>query len=139
VLERYADGSYRIALRWNNHCRSDDQTPIPVRVIAYTLPGIPDAEARYRVITSILEPDRAPAPELAALYHERWEIETAFDEFKTHLRGARCVLHDEDLAHAIVDRVLERGRLLTLDGPSLRTKHLGLDDHTASTPSPQVA
>ena len=49
------------------------------------------------------------------------------------------VLHDEDLAHAIVDRVLERGRLLTLDGPSLRTKHLGLDDPTASRPSPQVA
>lgn len=49
------------------------------------------------------------------------------------------VLHDDDLAHAIVDRVLERGRLLTLDGPSLRTKHLGLDDPTASTPSPQVA
>ena len=38
------------------------------------------------------------------------------------------VLHDEDLAQAIVDRVLERGRLLTLDGPSMRTKHLGLDD-----------
>ena len=38
------------------------------------------------------------------------------------------VLHDEDLAQAIVDRVLERGRLLHLDGPSLRTKHLGLDD-----------
>lgn len=49
------------------------------------------------------------------------------------------VLHDEDLAHAIVDRVLERGRLLTLDGPSLRTKHLGLDDPTASGPSPQMA
>jgi len=42
------------------------------------------------------------------------------------------VLHDEDLAQAIVDRVLERGRLLTLDGPSMRTKHLGLDE----TPSP---
>ncbi len=38
------------------------------------------------------------------------------------------VLHDEDLAQAIVDRVLERGRLLTLDGPSIRTRHLGLDD-----------
>ena len=38
------------------------------------------------------------------------------------------VLHDDDLAQAIVDRVLERGRLLTLDGPSMRTKHLGLDD-----------
>ena len=49
------------------------------------------------------------------------------------------VLHDEDLAHAIVDRVLERGRLLTLDGPSHRTKHLGLEDPTAQTPRPQVA
>jgi DNA replication protein DnaC len=38
------------------------------------------------------------------------------------------VLHDEDLAHAIVDRILERGRLLTLDGPSIRTSHLGLDE-----------
>ncbi len=38
------------------------------------------------------------------------------------------VLHDEDLAQAILDRVLERGRLLTLDGPSMRTRHLGLDD-----------
>jgi len=36
------------------------------------------------------------------------------------------VLHDEDLAHAIIDRILERGRMLTLDGPSMRTKHLGL-------------
>ncbi len=34
------------------------------------------------------------------------------------------VLHDDDLADAIVDRVLERGRLLRLDGPSVRTKHL---------------
>jgi len=38
------------------------------------------------------------------------------------------VLHDDDLAQAIVDRVLERGRLLRLDGPSMRTKHLGLDE-----------
>jgi DNA replication protein DnaC len=41
------------------------------------------------------------------------------------------VLHDEDLAQAIVDRILERGRLLTLDGPSMRTRHLGLDQATA--------
>ncbi|HKU40193.1 MAG TPA: IS21-like element helper ATPase IstB, partial [Polyangiales bacterium] len=38
-----------------------------------------------------------------------------------------AVLHDDDLAQAIVDRVLERGRLLRLDGPSIRTKHLSLD------------
>jgi hypothetical protein len=42
------------------------------------------------------------------------------------------VLHDEDLAQAIVDRVLERGRLLKLDGPSIRTLHLGLDGQDAS-------
>ena len=46
------------------------------------------------------------------------------------------VLHDDDLAHAIVDRVLERGRLLTLDGPSIRTQHLGVDDPTAVPPFP---
>ena len=34
------------------------------------------------------------------------------------------VLHDDDLAEAIVDRILERGRLLKLDGPSIRTHHL---------------
>jgi hypothetical protein len=49
------------------------------------------------------------------------------------------VLHDEDLAQAIVDRVLERGRLLQLDGPSMRTKHLGLDDPTRpEAPSTEV-
>jgi hypothetical protein len=37
------------------------------------------------------------------------------------------VLHDDDLAEAIVDRILDRGRLLRLDGPSLRTKHLAGD------------
>jgi hypothetical protein len=41
------------------------------------------------------------------------------------------VLHDEDLAQAIIDRVLECGRLLTLDGPSMRTKHLALDEPAA--------
>jgi DNA replication protein DnaC len=38
------------------------------------------------------------------------------------------VLHDEDLAQAILDRVLERGRLIRLDGPSVRTLHVDLDD-----------
>jgi DNA replication protein DnaC len=49
------------------------------------------------------------------------------------------VLHDDDLALAIVDRILERGRLLTLDGPSMRTRHLGVEDPTAVPPSFQVA
>lgn len=43
------------------------------------------------------------------------------------LRSWGRVLHDEDLAQAIIDRILERGRLLELDGPSGRTRHLPLD------------
>jgi hypothetical protein len=95
VLERWTDGSYRSELRWNPRCQSRDRTPIPVRVITYTLPGAPGAHATYRLVTNILESARAPADELAALYHERWEIETAFDEFKTHLRGAQRVLRSK--------------------------------------------
>jgi DNA replication protein DnaC len=38
------------------------------------------------------------------------------------------VLHDDDLAEAIVDRILERGRRLRLDGPSVRTEHLPEDE-----------
>ena len=95
VEKRYADGSYRSTLRANRHCRSDDRTPIPVRVIEYTLPGVPDAEPSYRLVTTLRDPETAPAAELAALYHERWEIEGAFDELKTHLRGARIVLRSK--------------------------------------------
>jgi IS4 transposase len=49
----------------------------------------------YRLITTILDPTVAPANELASLYHERWEIETAFDELKTHLKGARIILRSK--------------------------------------------
>ncbi len=41
----------------------------------------------YRLLTTLRDPRAAPAAELAALYHERWEIETAYDEIKTHLLG----------------------------------------------------
>jgi DNA replication protein DnaC len=43
-----------------------------------------------------------------------------------------AVLHDNDLADAIVDRILERGRLLRLDGPSVRTRHLPPEDSASS-------
>ena len=43
------------------------------------------------------------------------------------------VLHDNDLAEAIIDRILERGRHLKLDGPSIRTKHLDLDEMGSSS------
>jgi IS4 transposase len=65
---------------------------IPVRVIDYEIEG---GAEQYRLVTSILDPKEAPAQELAELYRERWEFETALDEFKTHLRGARTTLRSQ--------------------------------------------
>ena len=66
-----------------------------LRAIEYHLEGVADAEPIYRLVTNILDPEHGPAQELAALYHERWEIESAFDELKTHLRGANIVLRSK--------------------------------------------
>jgi hypothetical protein len=70
---------------------------ITVRVIEYTLPGAgPDAgQTRYRLLSTLLDPQQAPAMELAALYHQRWEIEAVFDELKTHLLKSRRVLRSK--------------------------------------------
>jgi hypothetical protein len=43
------------------------------------------------------------------------------------------VLHDPDLAEAILDRALERGRLVELRGASYRTRHLKVVDHRSSS------
>ena len=75
--------------------RRNKTNPVPVRVIEYRLEGVVGAESVYRLITTILDHQKAPAAELAALYHERWEIETAFDELKTHLRGPGIVLRSK--------------------------------------------
>ena len=50
-----------------------------------------------------------------------------FTTNKSPLTNWGDVLHDHDLAEAIVDRVLEKGRLIVVDGPSYRTRHLELD------------
>jgi len=61
----------------------------------YRLERVADAEPLYRLVTMILDPALAPAADLAALYHERWEVEGALAELKTHLRGARVVLRSK--------------------------------------------
>lgn len=90
---RLSDGSYLTKIR-PHQARPEDE-PIILRVIEYTLDGITDAEPLYRLATSILDEEQAPASELAALYHERWEIENALDELKVHLRGPRIVLRSK--------------------------------------------
>ena len=89
------DGSYLSRIYPSPKARKQDEDGIGVRVIEYALDGIPDAEPLYRLITTVPDPGVAPARDLAALYHDRWEIETAFDELKTHLRGARIVLRSK--------------------------------------------
>jgi hypothetical protein len=67
-----------------------------VRVIDYTLhDSATPVKDSYRLVTNLLDPQLAPALALAALYHERWEIEGVFAEFKTHLRANSTVLRSK--------------------------------------------
>ncbi len=86
-----ADGSYLTTVYPSDKDRRHRAGGLRVRVVEYRLEGIAEAEPLYRLVTTILDPARAPAAELAALYHERWEIEGALAELKTQLRGARVV------------------------------------------------
>jgi hypothetical protein len=81
-----ADGSYLSELFASSD--RDRRDGIPVRVVEYALddPGRPQADSRYRLLTTILDPERAPAVELAPLYAQRWEFEGALDELKVHQR-----------------------------------------------------
>jgi hypothetical protein len=83
VLHRYRDGSYRS--RFGG---------VPVRVVEAeitiaTTAG--QATGSYRLITTLLDPDRYPALALIRLYHERWEIETAYLELKSSILGGRVL------------------------------------------------
>jgi hypothetical protein len=95
IDRRLPDGSYLSRIYASTSDRRNERKAIVVRAIDYRLKDVPDAEPMYRLITTILDPKQAPAKELAALYHERWEIETALDELKTHLRGAQIVLRSK--------------------------------------------
>jgi hypothetical protein len=92
---RLPDGSYLSRIYPTPKDQRQGRHGVVVRVVEYTLDGVPGAEPLYRLLTTLLDPAAAPAAELAALYHERWEIETALDELKTHLRGARIVLRSK--------------------------------------------
>lgn len=89
------DGSYLSQIYPSERDWRKKTNGMRVRVIEYALEGVADAEPMYRLVTTIFDHDAAPAKELAALYHERWEIETALDELKTHLRGAQIVLRSK--------------------------------------------
>ncbi len=88
-IEAFEDGSYLSEIvATSDRGRRD---PARIRVIEYTL-GREGDETVYRLITTICDPDQAPANDLANLYHQRWEIENTLDEIKTHQGGRQLVL-----------------------------------------------
>ncbi len=62
--------------------RANPQLPetLQVRAVRYQRRGF----RAQTLLTSLTDSTRYPAAEIAALYHERWELELAFDEIKTH-------------------------------------------------------
>ena len=99
VVKALGDGSY-LSVIYPSGTRSKKQRQastegITVRVIDYALPSAPEAQPRYRLLSTLLDDKATPALELAALYHERWEVEAVFDELKTHLLQKRRVLRSK--------------------------------------------
>jgi hypothetical protein len=88
-LRRRPDGSYLAKLFPSDGKRRRRGEHLLVRVIEYTLddPQLPGYGTRYRLVTTLLDPEEAPAHTLACTYHERWEIELVIDEQDTHQLG----------------------------------------------------
>jgi len=95
LAQELPDGSYLSVIYPDVKSRKTRSGEIVVRVIEYALPGAPDAQERYRLITTLLDPHKTPALELATLYHERWEVEAVFDELKTHMVQRRRTLRSK--------------------------------------------
>jgi hypothetical protein len=92
VLNRFPDGSFLSAVYEDPTRYRTKEGGIPVRVVEYTVEGSDDT---YRLVTTILDPEQAPAEELATVYTQRWEVETMFDEIKTHIKGSRLTLRSK--------------------------------------------
>lgn len=93
-VETLDDGSWLAELTPGGNAGRTAE-PLRIRVIDYTIDDGRDNDETYRLFTTILDPDDVCAADLAATYAQRWEIETTFDELKTHQRGARTVLRSK--------------------------------------------
>ena len=118
--QELADGSY-LSTVYDSEDDRARRHGCRVRVIEYTLVNsATPVQDSYRLVTNILDPQTAPVLELAALYHERWEIEGVFDEINTHMRSTSTVLRSKTpplveqelrgllLAHFAVRQLMEQ-------------------------------
>jgi len=155
--QRLTDGSYLSHVYPSERDWRHKTNGVKVRVIDYCLDGVADAEPIYRLLTTIVDHQKAPASQLAALYHERWEVETAFDELKTHLRGAKIVLRSRTpdlvrqefyglmMAHFAIRGLMHEAALKADDDPdrlsfihAVRVIRRKLPRFHAIPPSPQA-
>lgn len=110
VLEVYPDGSYRSVIldparqspiRKRAKKAGDGEHKVlaaagtPCRVVEYMIPNRGGTTETFCLVTSILDWQDAPAYELAALYHERWEFELTLDEIEIHQLGHGRVLRSK--------------------------------------------
>ena len=91
LLPRHLKANQHQARRRGTRARIPDQARIPVRVIEYAIPNRDGKVETIKIMTTILDPEIAPAGELAALYSERWEFELTLDEIETHQMSARLL------------------------------------------------
>lgn len=95
-LETLPDGTWLAEIRRTSGPGWREEEPLRVRVIDYEItPGTGAEPGEYRLLTTLTDPAEAPVEDLAAAYHSRWEIESVFDELKTHQRGAKAVLRSK--------------------------------------------
>jgi Transposase DDE domain len=138
VLEVLADGSYLSELK---PARKRDGPPIRVRIIEYTVWTTTETGEQmselFCLATTLLDPDQAPAAELAMLYHDRWQVETGIGEMKTIVRGgAEVVLRSQDpdlveqefwamlcVYHAIRDLIAQAAKPTGLHPARISFKH----------------
>lgn len=106
VLERFADGSYRSAVHPRRGPNKKGRA-IAVRVLTCQI-TVGTRTATYRLVTDLLDPAAAPARELVDAYAKRWEIESAFAEFKGQLADRTTALrsHHPRAAMAELDALL---------------------------------
>ncbi len=94
-LRDLPDGSWLAHLRASTPAAARLEEPMLVRVVDYTIEDGRDNPTSYRLFTTLTDPGEVTALDLAAAYTQRWEIELAFDELKTHQRGPRTVLRSK--------------------------------------------
>lgn len=94
-VQDLADGSWLAHLHQTHCAAARRETPMLVRVVDYTIDDGRQNPTAYRLLTTLTDPEEVAAVDLAAAYAQRWEIESTFDELKTHQRGPRTVLRSK--------------------------------------------